>query len=153
MCLRMNGVTKLQELSGWILPDGKWKEVPEWWHLSALFDLRDEGHPDLQCAESKEILSGGDEALIRDLAARKNFAKVSRCLVDAYALSELQLATLQALLECCDLEAELTVLSFGGVQKTLSVARFLKLKRAHHLFATRVEESESNAAEMSRAAQ
>lgn len=130
----MHGVTDLSGLSGWILPCGSWLAVQEWWHLSALFDLRDEGHTALQGEEARMILDSGDEAIIRDFAARMGFVKISRCVVDAYALSELQLVTLQGLLEVCDLEAELTLLIAGGAQKAITVARLLKLRRASHLF-------------------
>jgi hypothetical protein len=108
--------------------------VQEWWHLSMLFELRDEGHPLLTCAQSAAVLATGDEALIRDLAARKGLAKVSRSILDAYTLNDAQLTTLQGLLDICDLDAELTLLSQGGRQKTITIARLLKLRRAGGLF-------------------
>jgi hypothetical protein len=104
--------------------------VQEWWHLTALFELRDEGHGSFQDNASREVLAGGDEAIIRDFAARKGFAKVSRGVLDAYVLTDAQLLTLQGLLEVCDLEAELTLLSEGGAQRNITVARLLKLRRA-----------------------
>ena len=130
----MHGVTSLLELSGWILPDGTWISVQEWWHLSTLFELRDQGYEGLSCTESINALATGDEALIRDLAARKGLAKVSRCVLDAYVFNDAQLATLQGLMELCDLDAELTLLSHGGTQRNISVARLLKLRRAGSLF-------------------
>jgi len=130
----MHGVTSLPELSGWILPDGAWIAVQEWWHLSTLFELRDQGYEPFVCTSSASILATGDEALIRDLAARQGLAKVSRCVLDAYVFNDGQLATLQGLLELCNLESELTLLSHGGAQRTLSVARLLKLRRAGSLF-------------------
>ena len=151
----MHGVTSLQSLSGWILPCGTWKAVQEWWHLSALFELRDAGHQAFLCAESKGILDSGDEALIRDLAARKGLAKVSRGVLDAYTLNDAQLATLKSLMEVCDLEEELTLLSEGGAQRNIAVARVLKLRRAATLFlqTSTVSEGELSAKDLAPAPQ
>jgi|GEM_PF-621111 len=142
----MHGVSNVRELSGWILPDGTWRSVPEWWHISALFDLRDEGHTSLTCQTARATLDSGDEAQIRDLAARRGFAKVSRGMLDAYSFTDTQLATLQDLLEICDLEAELTLLSEDGAQRIVSVARLLKLRRAAALFPAKEQQVRATSA-------
>lgn len=146
----MHGVTSLQSLSGWILPCGTWQAVQEWWHVSALFDLRQAGLEALQCEDSERVLASGDEALIRDFAARKGLAKVSRGMLDAYTLNDAQLATLKSLMEVCDLEEELTLLMEGGAQRSIPVARLLKLRRAAVLFQTSAaNETEVSAKDLS----
>ena len=131
----MPGVINIVELSGWILPDGTWMAVEEWWHLSALFDLRDTGMTPLTTKQSLAVLAGGDEAQIRHHVAELGFVKISRSLIDAYTLSSSQLRTLQELLEFCDLESELGLLQSANAEiKQISVARILKLKNPAALF-------------------
>ena len=131
----MPGVINIAELSGWILPDGTWIAVEEWWHLSALFDLRDTGMTPLTTKDSLTVLAGGDEAQIRHHVAELGFVKISRSLIDAYTLSSSQLRTLQELLEFCDLESELGLLQSANAEiKQISVARILKLKNPAALF-------------------
>lgn len=120
---------KQEDLSGWILPDGTWLPVDEWWHIAALYDLRDSGYTALLSLRSESILLGGDEALIRSHAADLGFVKVSRRLLDAYSMNQAQLKTLQEQLIYCDLEAEFGILNGDkGVVRTISVARLLKLR-------------------------
>ncbi|MEY2987805.1 MAG: hypothetical protein RJB13_1326 [Pseudomonadota bacterium] len=124
----MDGVTKLQELSGWILPDGSWKPAEEWWHVSVLYDLESE-----QCTALNEELRGalksGDEALIRRSAANSGFIKISRQQLDLISLNLNQLRTIQRLLELMNPDEELTLLlDHGHRQKKMSVERMLKLR-------------------------
>jgi hypothetical protein len=124
----MDGVTKLQDLSGWILPDGSWKPAEEWWHVSVLYDLETE-----QCnaltEDLKAALKSGDEALIRRSAANAGFIKISRQQLDLVSLNLNQLRTIQHLLELMNPDEELTLLlEHGHRQKKISVERMLKLR-------------------------
>lgn len=126
----MDGVTKLHELSGWILPDGGWQPAEEWWHVSVLYDLESQVCPALN-PELKAALKSGDEALIRRSAANSGFIKISRQQLDLVSLSLQQLRTLQRLLELMNPDEELTLLlEHGHRQKKMSVERLLKLKSA-----------------------
>jgi len=46
----------LNEISGWILTDGKWHPIDEWWHINAIYDLKETGYPPLQNKETNAIL-------------------------------------------------------------------------------------------------
>jgi hypothetical protein len=131
----MLGVSDIAELSGWILPDGTWIAVEEWWHLAALFDMRDTGMEILCTEESLRVLASGDEGQIRHHVATLGFVKLSRKIVDAYSLSNGQLRTLQGLLQFCDLESEFGLLQEANTEiKPVSVDRVMKLKNPKVLF-------------------
>lgn len=124
----MDGVTKIQELSGWILPNGSWKPAEEWWHVSVLYDLESE-HCSALNSELKAALKSGDEAQIRRSAANSGFIKVSRQQIDLISLNLSQLRTIQRLLELMNPDDELTLLlEHGHRQKKISVERMLKLR-------------------------
>lgn len=132
----MLGISEVKALSGWILPDGTWTSVDEWWHLTALFDLLESNYSYLSNPESREIFATGDEAQIRHHVAQLGFAKLSRGVLDSYALTSPQLNTLQNLLKLCDLESELGLLNclLNSEIRLVSVGRILKLKKASSFF-------------------
>lgn len=131
----MDGVTKLKELSGWILPDGYWHPAEEWWHVSALYDLK-EAYPSLFTANLNEAMQGGDESKIRRSASEAGFVKISREQMDLISLSSAQLRTLQRLIELIDPEAEVIVLlEHGNRKKNVSVERILKLRSSAPILA------------------
>lgn len=123
------------ELSGWLLPDATFVHVAEWWHISYLYDLRDNGMPMLQEPSAITILSGGDESSIRNLAAQLGFVKISRGEIDANGITDAQLAALQCELELFDPSFEFRLLINGGQAiKTIAIDRLMKLKSARNLF-------------------
>lgn len=123
------------ELSGWILPHGEFVEVDEWWHVSHLYELREQGFESLNLQENALILDRGDESEIRDMAARLGFVKISRGEIDANGMTNHQLRTLQEALELFDPSFEFRVLIEGGKAiKSISVSRLMKLKAATALF-------------------
>lgn len=124
----------LNDISGWILTEGKWHPTDEWWHINAIYDLRDRGHPDLQGKETKEILLEGEESKIRDHIASLGFIKISRSQIDGVKLNRQQLSTLQNLLSLCDPEDEIGILGSNGILKFLSISRVMKLKNPLVLF-------------------
>ena len=123
---------RFSELSGWILPDGTWMQVAEWWHIQAIYELRDSGN--LSDPDLATVLQGGDEALIRHELAAKGFAKVSRGVLDAYSMTDAQLRSLQDQLMFFDASDEVLILMEGGVEKRVSLERVLKLRKPHSLF-------------------
>ncbi|MEN9825178.1 MAG: hypothetical protein RI953_923 [Pseudomonadota bacterium] len=126
----MVGVTDIKSLSGWILPDGTWQPAEEWWHVSALYDLKDL-KPEFFPSALTDALKTGDETSIRRAASEAGFIKISRQQFDLVAITIHQLRTLQKLVEYIDPEAEFIVLlEHGNRQKQLSVGRLLKLKSA-----------------------
>lgn len=128
-------VSELAQLSGWILPDGTWQACEDWWHLTSLYDLRDEGHNDLTTTDAREVLHRGREDEIRDLAANLGFIRISRSLIDGHALTSAQLQTLQRLIEFCDPDAEVEVLnSKENTRVRMTVARIIKLRNSSHFF-------------------
>ena len=124
----------LNNISGWILSEGKWYPTDEWWHINAIYDLRDNGHPDLQSNETKEILLEGDESKIRDHIASLGFVKISRSQIDGAKLNRQQLSTLQNLLSLCSPEDEIGILGSNGILKFISISRVMKLKNPQILF-------------------
>lgn len=124
------------ELSGWILPDAQWLAVEEWWHVSCLYELRSSSRvPALASPEVAAVLDEGDEAKIRDAAARLGFVKVSRGEIDAYGLTDAQLRTLQVQLGDFDPEFEFRILLGGGERiYPISVGLLLKLRTARRIF-------------------
>lgn len=104
--------------------------------MACLYDLRDSGRvPGLLDPACVAVLEGGDESSIRDMAAKLGFVKISRGEIDAYALSDAQLRTLQSSLEDFDPEFEFRLLIAGGQQvQLISVDRILKLRSAQVLF-------------------
>jgi hypothetical protein len=133
----MAGVSKIQDLSGWLLPDGDWYETSEWWHVAALYDLQGGGFALLQSEETSAILKRGEEAEIRNHVSLLGLIKISRSFIDGTQMNLAQLKTLQVLLEVCDLEAEFRYLSGSdGELRAVSVARILKLKNASLFFKT-----------------
>jgi hypothetical protein len=136
------------ELSGWILPDGTWLPVAEWWHINAIYDLRDSCLALANNSAVLDALSSGDEAEIRHQLALAGFAKVSRGILDTYSLSDLQLKTLQDQILYFDSTQEIVVLRQGGSEKKTTLERVLKLKRAHPLLAIEGSHHESPAPEL-----
>lgn len=131
----MHGVTRIEHLSGWLLPEGDWIAVEEWWHISALYDLRDTGYAPLATEASRIVLEAGEEAAIRHHVATLGLIKISRKMIDAYMMNGAQLRTLKGLLEVCDLEAELGLLTgHNGQVRNVSVSRLLKLRNPELLF-------------------
>jgi hypothetical protein len=129
-------VEKIEELSGWILPDGTWHGCEEWWHIPVLYDLRDAQHPALVTEEAIKTLHSGIEEHIRNYASNAGFIRISRKLIDGTALTYEQLQTLQELLEFCDLDAEIGLLGpnpNGAVRQT-TVERILKTRNPTALF-------------------
>lgn len=124
----------LNNISGWILSEGKWYPTDEWWHINAIYDLQDKGHPDLQDKETKKILLEGDESKIRGHVSSLGFIKISRSQIDGVKLNRQQLSTLQSLLSLCDPEDEVSILGNNGILKFMSVSRIMKLKNPHVLF-------------------
>ena len=123
------------ELSGWILPDATFVHVAEWWHVSYLYDLRDNGMPLLQEPTALATLAEGDESNIRNLAAQLGFVKISRGEIDANGMTESQLSALQCELELFDPSFEFRLLINGGQTiKTISIDRLMKLKSARNVF-------------------
>ncbi|KAB8028119.1 hypothetical protein [Fluviispira multicolorata] len=131
----MSQPERLNEISGWILPCGKWYDTEEWWHINALYDLRDSGLNELQNLSTLNILSGGDEAQIRDHVASLGFIKISRNQLDGVQMSRQQLSTLQSLLLLCDPEQEVGILIGNtGIIKNINISRIMKLKNPVLLF-------------------
>jgi hypothetical protein len=131
----MDGVTEIKEISGWILPDGHWQPAEEWWHVSALYDLKEQ-FPVHFSDNLQDALSGGDESKIRRAASEAGFVKISRQQMDLISLTLQQLRTLQRLVELIDPEAEFMVLlEHGNRQKNIAVGRLLKLKSVSPLLA------------------
>lgn len=118
----------LNKISGWILSEGTWHPTDEWWHLNAIYDLRQNGHPDLQSKETKEILKEGDESKIRDHVASLGFIKISRSQIDGIKLNNKQLSTLQNLLSLCNPDDEIGILGSNGTLKYIRISRLMKLK-------------------------
>jgi hypothetical protein len=134
----MSKVLDPAQLSGWILPDGSWLEVDAWWHLNSLYDLRAQGRVAGLCdPEPAAILDVGDEAAVRDMAARLGFVKISRGEIDAYALLDHQLKTLQHVLEEFDPSFRFRLIIMGGERiDHVSIERIMKLRSARLLFAS-----------------
>ncbi|APJ04692.1 hypothetical protein [Silvanigrella aquatica] len=130
----MHQANHLNKISGWILADGEWYPTDEWWHINAIYDLRDKGHPDLQSKVTNDILQDGDESKIRDHLAELCFIKISRSQIDGIKLNRKQLVTLQNLLSLCDPEAEIGILGSNGILKFISIGRIIKLKNPQILF-------------------
>lgn len=127
------------KISGWILPRGEWVEVEEWWHISYLYELKDDpnlpGSEHFQTQQGKEVLKRGDESEIRDFAATVGFVKLSRGEIDSYGMTSKQLTTLKELIEWCDPDFEFRLLIRGGqVVKPIAVDRLLKLRSSTRLF-------------------
>ena len=124
-----------RELSGWILPDGKWHETPEWWHISAVYDMMEAGSPFLKGSEIKAILKKGDEGETREALSALGFAKISRGQLDAESLTPKQLETFQDLIEDFDPDEEIEFLSTtNGPVWHITIARILKTKNPKALF-------------------
>jgi hypothetical protein len=131
----MVGVTDIKSLSGWILPDGVWQAAQEWWHVSALYDLKEQ-QPHIFTERLTEALQNGDEAAIRRAASEAGFVKISRQQFDFVSITLNQLRTLQKLVEYIDPDTEFIVLlEHGNRQKKISVERLLKLKSVQPLLA------------------
>ena len=122
------------DLSGWILPDGAWLPVAEWWHINAIYELSTTHKAFAFSATLSAALATGDEAVIRHELALAGFAKVSRGILDTYSLSDAQLVTLQEQLLFFDSSEEILILREGGSEKRTTLERVLKLKRSHLLF-------------------
>ncbi|MBX9703332.1 MAG: hypothetical protein K2X39_04185 [Silvanigrellaceae bacterium] len=119
----------LEEICGWILPDGTWLAVEQWWHISAIYDLQEAGYPALQEGDIEKALKKGDEIEIRALLAHQGFIKISRHQVDALNISNKQLQTLQGLLELCNPEDDLEFIQNESYSyKYIKISRIMKLK-------------------------
>lgn len=116
-------------LSGWLLPDGTFLEAKEWWHLAALYDLRDAGEVLLCTPQAKIVLDGGDEDRIKEFVFQIGFVKLGRRLVEGAELSVGQLKTLHSLIEFFVPDEELGFILEGEENpRYMSVDRILKLK-------------------------
>lgn len=125
------------KISGWILPDGHFESVEEWWHLNYLYELSETGSQLFSDVTSREILQSGDESAIRHLAAERALVKISRGEIDGYSMSDCQLRTLQSLLELSNPDFEFRIIGRDPSSRDLrkvSVARILKLRSASSLF-------------------
>lgn len=128
-------VATLAELSGWLLPDGRFVAAAEWWHLNALYELRDGGDSCMDSAALLEELRRGDEDAIKLQAARSGFVKCSKHGIDGMRLTDAQLVTLQGLLGLCAPDEEVQVFhTEGGALRRMSVQRLLKLRRAELVY-------------------
>lgn len=128
-------VSHPNQLSGWLLPTGEWHPCEDWWHLTALYDLRDAGLAELSSPVAHEILGRGREEEIRDFVAGAGFVRISRSLIDGHALTHRQLLTLQGLVEFCEPNTEIEVLdSKRGVSVRMTIARILKFRSPLHFF-------------------
>lgn len=124
----------LNKISGWILTDGTWYPTDEWWHISAIYDLKDQGYPCLQRQDTYEVLNSGDESIIREHLAILGFIKISRSQIDGIKITNMQLATLQNLLSLCNPDDEIGLLGSNGAIKYIRIARIMKLKNPNALF-------------------
>lgn len=131
-------IEKVEDLSGWILPDASWHACDDWWHIPVLYDLRDSNYPCLTSSEARKILNSGIEETIRDFAASLGFFRVSRKLLDGRAMTLEQLVTLQGLLEFCDPDSEVGLLGpdSNGPVRTTTVEKILKTRNPQALFPT-----------------
>ena len=126
----MLGANRAEDLSGWIFPDGRWYPCENWWHVAALYDLRDEGMQELQNPETAKFLAEGDEAKIKEHMAECGFIKVSRKFIDGCHMTEQQLKKLQELLFLCDLECEFAyLLRKTNAVERITVQKILKMRR------------------------
>lgn len=124
----------LNKISGWILTDGTWLPTDEWWHISAMYDLKEQGYLSLQDKETTEILRLGEESTIREHLAKLGFIKISRSQIDGIKLTQTQLVTLQNLLALCNPDDEIGLLGNNGTIKYIRIARIMKLKNPNALF-------------------
>jgi hypothetical protein len=122
-------------ISGWILPDGRWIETKEWWHISALYDLKDEQYAPLQSTKAQQIFQEGDEESIRNFASELGFIKVSQTIIDGEIMTKIQLDTLKNLLLIFNPDFEISVYtSKSGFIKKISVKRIFQLKNSTLFF-------------------
>jgi hypothetical protein len=119
----------LDQLSGWILPDGTWRPVEEWWHISALYDYISEGLEFAIQEEFQVTLNEGDESKIRHVASLSGLVKIGKRVIDAYSISSEQLKTIQDLYALCQPETEIEWLQEGGKSTVYSVSKLQKLRR------------------------
>jgi hypothetical protein len=115
-------------ISGWIQPDGKWHPSDEWWHISAIYELKDLGCPYLQDTVTNKILKEGDEIKIKKHISDIGFIKISRAQIDGNISNTEQLFALQNLLSLCNPDEEIGILGHNGVLKNIRIARIMKLK-------------------------
>ncbi len=136
-------IEKVEDLSGWILPDGKWQACDDWWHIPVLYDLRDANYPCLTSPEARKILHSGVEESIRDFASSLGFFRVSRKMIDGRSMTLNQLATLQSLLEFCNLDSEIGLLGPdpNGPVRTTTVEKILKSRNPQALFPAQKQSS------------
>lgn len=129
-------IEKIEDLSGWILPDATWKACDDWWHIPVLYDLRDANYPCLTSAEARKILHSGVEESIRDFAASLGFFRVSRKMIDGRSMTLEQLVTLQSLLEFCNPDSEIGLLGpdANAPIRTTTVEKILRMRNPQALF-------------------
>ena len=123
------------KISGWILPDGEWRDAQEWWHLSTLYDLKDLKYPYLSSEKSKKVLLSGNENDIRNHVCDLGFIKISRSQIDCISMTVKQLSTLKHLISYCSPDDEFSII-YGntGIIKSVSVNKINKLKNPDGLF-------------------
>jgi hypothetical protein len=124
----------LENLSGWILPDGSWRPVEEWWHVSALYDYISEGLLFARTEEYKNTLNNGDETKIRHFAATIGLVKIGKNIIDAYNINSAQLKTIQELYNLCKPETELEWLQENGKRTFITVEKIMKCKKIPNSF-------------------
>lgn len=128
-------VHSLQDLSGWILPDSRFFMVKEWWHISGLYELRDEGYQLLLSMDAQRVLEQGHEESIRNFVSHLGFIKIARGQLDGEFINLNQLKTLKNLCLFLNPEEELDILSAKlGFIKKISIGRLLKLKNPMYVF-------------------
>lgn len=126
----------VSECSGWILPEGRFVPVEEWWHVSGLYDLKDQNYPLFQSDIAQKIFQNGNEESIRNFAAQVGLVKIGRGQLDGEKFNEQQLVTLKLLIQFLDPEFEFEILSPSvGLIKKMSVDRILKVKNTNVIFA------------------
>ncbi len=129
-------IEKVEDLSGWILPNAAWKECEDWWHIPVLYDLRDANYKPLATPEARQVLDSGIEETIRDFASTAGFFRISRKMIDGRSMTLAQLVTLQSLLEFCNPDSEIGLLGpdSNSPVRTTTVEKILKTRNPQALF-------------------
>ncbi len=130
-----HNVFSIENLSGWLLPEGRFVPTEDWWHVNGLYDLKDNCYPLFQTQKALEIFKAGEEEPIRNLASELGLLKIARGQIDGEKINLQQLNTLKKLLELLDPELEFEILTPQiGLLKKVSVFRLLKIKNPEVLF-------------------
>jgi hypothetical protein len=128
--------TKDTSFCGWILPCGSWRSTAPFWHIMALYDLRDEErYPCLTTPKAQSVLQTGDEGIIRNWVAQQGFVKLSPYFIDGISLNPKQLETLQECLGLLSPDDSIQIYHpTQGLLKTLTVRKLLKMKNSALVF-------------------